>query len=372
MGGTDTETVTVKVVAVDTGGNNQDTINLSGVGSYQAAYIDGKLQQDTITDGAAYSVMVGGLGNDALNGGDGNDILRGGLGNDLLSGGNGIDLLDFSDAAAGISLTLVQSAAPTPVPNAVTLLNNDDYTNMEGIIGSLTGNDVLTGSASGDVLWGLGGTDTLNGAGGNDTLRGGAGNDTIDGGAGTGDLLDFSDATGALNFTLVQSAVNTNVGAGATPGLGQDIYKNMEGVIGSSFNDSLTGSAGNDILVGGSGADTMTGAGGSDIYRFLNSDASAVDTLDDFAVAPTGSGGDVLDLADILSGVPGLAVAVAADNAGIVDDYLHFDVSGTTAIMFVDAAGTSAGQATATFDVTLGTTDSSLLSDLLTNNQIVV
>jgi len=71
-------------------------------------------------------------------------------------------------------------------------------------------------------------------------------------------------------------------------------------------------------------------------------------------------------------GVSGLAAAVAADNAGIVDDYLHFNVSGTTATLFVDTAGTGAGQATATFGVTLGTTESSLLSELLTNNQVVV
>ena len=169
-----------------------------------------------------------------MNGGDGNDILRGGAQNDILNGGNGIDLLDFSDATSGFTLTFASGSGS--VNNSVTGLGNDDYTGMEGVIGSSTGNDTLNGSSSADVLWGLGGTDTLNGNGGNDTLRGGAGNDTIDGGLDI-DLLDFSDATGAIGtlataFTLSQGTNGGgNWSTGALSGLGTDAYRNMEEIL---------------------------------------------------------------------------------------------------------------------------------------------
>ena len=57
----------------------------------------------------------------------------------------------------------------------------------------------------------------------------------MDGGAGTEDLLDFSDGTVAVNFTLVQSAASTSITNG-TGGLGNnDTYQNIEGVIGTSL-----------------------------------------------------------------------------------------------------------------------------------------
>ena len=91
-----------------------------------------------------------------------------------------------------------------------------------------------TGGTGDDLLIGDGVANTLVGGIGADTLRGGAGNDSIDGGNGTGDLLDFSDATGAINFTLNQGTNGGgNWSTGALSGIGTDGYKNMEGVIGS-------------------------------------------------------------------------------------------------------------------------------------------
>ena len=195
--------------------------------------------------------------------------------------------------------TLHLYPAAALVANSVTGLGSDNYTGMEGVIGSnsaaVGAGDTLSGSAAlatNDVFHGMAGDDSLNGNLGNDTLRGGAGNDTINGGLGI-DLLDFYDATGAVNFTLVQSASNTTVAAAATPGLGQDIYSNMEGVIGSSYNDVLNGSSSGDVIIGGAGADILTGGTGSDTFRYRNGDASAVDTITDFNSLAPGSGGDV-------------------------------------------------------------------------------
>ena len=101
-------------------------------------------------------------------------------------------------------------------------------------------------------------------------------NDSMDGGAGSEDLLDFSDGTVAVNFTLVQSAASTSI-ANGTGGLGNnDTYQNMEGVIGTSFADTLTGSASNDIIRGGAGNDTLNGAGGTgDLIDFSDGTAGS-------------------------------------------------------------------------------------------------
>ncbi|MEC3767130.1 beta strand repeat-containing protein [Cupriavidus sp. SS-3] len=294
-GGSSTATVSVKVSST----NGAATVTLASQ-TYQASYLDGGSNTDALTGAAASDVFIGGLASDTLRGGAGDDVLRGGAGDDTLDGGAGIDMLDLSDAGSGLAFTLVQSTSATSVNLGSVNLGNDTYSNMEGVIGSRF-NDTLTGS------------------GANDILRGGAGNDTLDGGAGI-DLLDFSDATGAIDFTLVQSSSATSVNLGSV-NLGTDSYKGMEGVIGSAFNDSITGSAGNDVLrggagddhlaggagndllVGGAGSDTLAGGAGSDTFRFLRAEAASVDTIADFDLAPASAGGDVLDLSELLSGV---------------------------------------------------------------------
>jgi len=353
-GGTTTGNITVNVVTTAPG-NTKDTIDLTGVGAYQASYIDGRAGADDITDGSSLSVLIGGTGadtltgnagndllvggddNDTLIGGGGNDILRGGIGNnDSMDGGAGSeDMLDFSDGTAAIGalatpFTLVQSSGSTSIANGTGGLgNNDSYTNMEGVIGT-SQNDFITGSGS------------------NDILRGGVGNDTIDGAGGTTDLLDFSDATGAVTFTLVQSASNTTVAAGATPGLGQDIYNNMEGVIGSAFDDNLTGSTvgdtirggggndtinggdGNDQIVGGSGADNLIGGLGNDTF-VLNASLNAVDTITDLNANAT----DTIALDHLIfAGIGTSGVLAATDFASVANNGTAVTVAANVNIIY--------------------------------------
>ncbi|TBW10116.1 type I secretion C-terminal target domain-containing protein, partial [Azotobacter chroococcum subsp. isscasi] len=168
-----------------------------------------------------------------------------------------------------------------------------------GASGSALGGDssdnLLTGSAQDDILIGGAGNDTLNGDGGNDILNGGAGNDSLDGGAGT-DILDLSDASAGITLTLVQSSSNTTVDLSAV-GLGTDTYRNIEGVHGSGFADTLIGSAGDDILIGGAGDDILTGGDGADTFVWRAGDTGN-DVVTDFDPGE----GDTLDLSDLLQG----------------------------------------------------------------------
>jgi Ca2+-binding RTX toxin-like protein len=204
-------------------------------------------------------------------------------------------------------------------------LGTDSYKNIEGVIG--TGfNDSLNGSSSADTLIGKDGSDTLNGNNGNDILRGGSGNDTIDGGAGT-DLLDLSDGTSGITFTLTQSASFTTVNL-SSAGLGTDSYRNIEGVIGTGFNDSLTGSSGNDVLAGGEGADTLTGGSGSDTFVF-NTAPNAVDQITDFAA----NGSDLIELSSsIFAGISANATTGMLNQA----DFVSVNGTGNVATVGTD------------------------------------
>jgi VCBS repeat-containing protein len=167
------------------------------------------------------------------------------------------------------------------------------------------GGDLGTGSGGMDTFLGGSGNDTLVGGTGADILRGGSGDDTIDGGAGI-DLIDFSDGAATISFTLAQSGTDTVFNTGAA-NLGIDTYKNMEGVVGTNFNDTLNGSSLADILMGGGGNDAINGNAGDDtLIGGLGKDALTGGLGADSFVfiaagnSPAGAGRDVI--VDFLSG----------------------------------------------------------------------
>ncbi|WP_309974494.1 calcium-binding protein, partial [Variovorax guangxiensis] len=382
-GGTATATATIDIRAVSSN-NGADTIDLSAAGTYQASFIDGRGGADILTGGAAGDVFIGGTGNgsdtlvgsagnDLLIGGDGNDTLSGGAGNDVLRGGLGSndamdggagseDLLDFSDGTVAVNFTLVQSAASTSIANGTGGLgNNDTYQNIEGVIGTSFA-DTLTGSAS------------------NDIIRGGAGNDTLDGAGGTGDLLDFSDGTAGLTFTLTQSSSATNFNASAA-GLGTDSYRNFEGVLGTAFADTITGSASNDELrggggndainglagddriVGGAGADILTGGADNDTFVF-DSAPNAVDSVTDFNASGSAASGDLVELSrgtftalSTASGSTLSATEFASLDGGGAGDSVGAGVrviyDSATGNLYYDADGSSAANRTLVATLTL-------------------
>jgi len=120
------------------------------------------------------------------------------------------------------------------------------------------GDNILDGGDGNDTLVGGAGNDTLIGGAGDDILRAGPGQDSVDGGAGI-DTIDVSDITPDVTIDLEAGT--------ASYGMVNEIVENVENIIGSSSNDTLTGDAEANNIAGGAGDDFINGGEGNDILR---------------------------------------------------------------------------------------------------------
>lgn len=224
-------------------------------------FIFGQLsKQVIITTNSSGSTLVGNVGNDLLIGDSGNDTLIGGEGADILDGRGGADTASYEMSLAGVVVNLATGSASGGDATG------DKLVSIERVIGS-NFNDVLTGSKGNNVLSGMEG---------NDILKGGLGADTLDGGSGI-DTAVYSDSSVGVNVNLT-----TGRGLGGTAQ--GDRLLNVENLVGSAFNDTLTGNGADNILNGGGGNDRLVGGGGNDLLiGGLGKDAliggSGVDTV---------------------------------------------------------------------------------------------
>ena len=196
------------------------------------------------TGTAGDDTLEGGTGDDTLNGLAGNDTLIGGAGADALDGGTGTDTASYAGSSAAVTVSLVAGATNTGGD-----AEGDTLSNIENLTGSAH-DDSLTGNDFGNDLSGGAGADTLNGGAGDDTLIGGAGADALDGGTDT-DTASYAGSSAAVTVSLVAGATNTG---GDAEG---DTLSNIENLIGSAHDDSLTGNDFGNDLSGGAGADTL-------------------------------------------------------------------------------------------------------------------
>jgi Ca2+-binding RTX toxin-like protein len=237
------------------------------------------------------------------------------------------------------------------------------------------GVDSVTGTNANDAIEGFAGNDTLNGGAGSDIIKGGAGNDNIDGGADNDQLYggDGNDIIlgGTGNDLISGDAGDDNLQGGD----GNDTIRGGDG------NDSIDGGIGNDLIIGGAGNDVMTGGLGSDVFKWEFADKGAkgtpaTDTITDFNVAPAASGGDVLDLRDLLT------AENHAVGTGNLASYLHFEKSGANTVVHVSstgefAAGFNAAKEVQTITLTgvdligTSTTDQQVIQSLLNNNKLI-
>ena len=231
-------------------------------------------------------------------------------GNDTIDGRGGFDQLryDRNDISAAVVADL-GTGTVTSSWNGTAF--TDSLSNIEGIRGSRSFDDTLTGAAGAEYLAGSGGNDSLSGLAGNDTLEGGEGNDSLLGGAGSDLLLDgagddlvqggegddiFLKGAGQDSFeggagsdlliwdvtTAGLSAgsvieVNLQQGQGGLSGAtARDSYQGIEAVTvtsgtlavlltGDAQANELISDAGNDTLGGGAGNDSLDAGAGDDL-----------------------------------------------------------------------------------------------------------
>ncbi|WP_421241157.1 VWA domain-containing protein [Aeromonas enteropelogenes] len=209
--------------------------------------------------------------------GAGDDVVDGGEGNDILFG----DVLNTDALATQFDLNLPAGSGWLVFE---TLESNHGWTREQTVDYIRTHLTELSAESGRS-----GGNDTMYGGSGNDTLFGQEGNDALDGGEG---------------------------------------------------DDYLHGGSGDDILIGGLGDDILIGGVGSDTFKWLAGDADgSTDSITDFTLGSTTSGGDVLDLSDLLVGVP--TGGTNEDLATVLDNYLQFDTA--TNKLTIDTDGTPGG-----------------------------
>jgi len=146
--------------------------------------------------------------------------------------------------------------------------------------------NVIGGTAVSELILGSDGIDIIDAGEGNDDLRSGTGDDFVGGGVGDdvftatdGDGNDFLDGGAGIDtvsFNLSTSGVTVDLLTGRAVGLssGDDKLANIENVIGSTFNDSMTGNGSINIFWGN---------GGSDVFSFLNRQVFGASTSDHIA-----------------------------------------------------------------------------------------
>ncbi|MDD5333965.1 MAG: hypothetical protein PHS32_09475 [Rhodoferax sp.] len=201
---------------------------------------------DTLSN---FNQVRGSSFDDTLLGSNRTDVtesFEGRAGNDSIDGRGDFDMLRYDSAGGGVTVNLVTGTATG------TGVGTDTFINIEGVIGSAYADNLIGGNAANGVTV----SDVLS-----EVFRGGAGNDTIDGGQGY-DRVDYTSSTAGVNVVL-----NDTLNGSASDGLGgTDVLRNIEGVRGSAFNDTLTGSntAAFESFEGLEGNDSIDGMGGID------------------------------------------------------------------------------------------------------------
>jgi len=331
---------------------------------------------------------------DQIDAGAGDDFISGGAGNDSINGGSGIDTVAYSDASAGIDVSLATGLVSGGA-------GNDTLSSIENAIGSGFA-DAITGSSGSNSLRGDGGNDTFIGTAGNDTLNGGAGSDdaanySLIGAAVTlsaqgalnkgtalgtdtligieriigsnllGDTVDLSGAIAPATSTtanLTSGLISINGASGVLLINGTPLsfsVSQFENVTGSSLADTITGSSGvntlsggdgNDFISGGLGSDFITGNAGKDTLlggadndidtfaftSFSDSLLANFDTIGDF------TGFNIIDrpgqLDASLNTSNGIAAGLLASQVSAILNNFSFTANSTRAFTAIGFSGT--------------------------------
>ncbi|MGE7414068.1 S8 family serine peptidase [Methylobacterium tarhaniae] len=262
--------------------------------------VNGDEHDNFVVAGRGDDIMYGGGGNDVLFGGDDDDRLSGDDGNDEIFGDRGDDLLlgqgddDFLDGGDGQDVVNGGDGKD----NVFGSLGDDIVLGADGndFIGTGSGNDFGSGGFGNDEVHGEEGDDLLFGDDGNDGVYGEAGNDIVHGGTGN----DFMTGDAGNDALFGEGGDDQLYGGADADGLSGGAGDDQ--LTGGDGNDLLFGNAGNDILIGGAGADVFaigTGDGIDAILDFSAEDVIAfknteIESFGDFQSLSTQLGADVI------------------------------------------------------------------------------
>ncbi|HEX6829786.1 MAG TPA: calcium-binding protein, partial [Burkholderiales bacterium] len=216
--------------------NAQDNVLDGGAGSDTVRFDAGNATSGVIVDLSVTGPqnIGGGTGTDTLisienvTGSPFDDTFFGNADNNVFRGGaGGFDTVSYANAPGPITLAVGNFITVTGGPG----IGTDSLANDNSI-------EALIGSSFDDSLQGLRIASTL---------EGGPGNDTITGNVNAVTIASYAHAPGPVTVSLGIAGPQDTVNAGL------DTLVQVEGLLGSAFNDTLQGGAGNDILEGGSG-----------------------------------------------------------------------------------------------------------------------
>ncbi|MFA6789572.1 MAG: calcium-binding protein, partial [Arcobacteraceae bacterium] len=205
-----------------------------------------------------------------LDGGAGNDYFVGNGGNNTIIGGSGSDVVDYSNASFGVNVSLNNTGTGTANIGS----QADSLDGIENIIGSNYSDTLISTDTNNisNTFWGGIGNDTLDGGSGNDYLYGQSGDDKfiassgidfIDGGSDSevyGDTIDFTNIAAKIVLTLAEDG---NEARSYENGVISHRIYNIENIIASNLDSTLSGNSKNNTLIGGTGNDTLSGGAGT-------------------------------------------------------------------------------------------------------------
>jgi len=221
-----------------------------------------KAGDDTVEGGKGNDFLHGGEGDDVISDIEGDDLIWGDAGNDFVNAGAGLDQIfggDGNDTLyGGTEADVIEGGRGNDVIYG-------DTGSAPSVVGDLNGADILAGGEGNDTIYGGGGDDGIDGGEGDDEIHGGAGADlmagwfgddrfvmeatdngfgnAIDGGMGF-DTVDYTASQGTVVNGVTTAGVNINlVNLAAPTAVPADTFIDVEGLIGSQYNDVLTGGA---------------------------------------------------------------------------------------------------------------------------------